>query len=254
MQEDRDLKESLKELLRRIKGSADAEAVDRAKKDFKQVLEKATPLMIAQAEQELVGEGFTRDDLVSACDVHLELFRESLQEDSDLPPDHPVSRFRKDHRIILGLMERLRDDLRAVRRLGSFEAASEEIGAAEALVDRLLDAENHNVRQENTLFPLLERHGLEQPPAIMWMEHTEMKEDKKRLKRFFGQIGKADFDTLIDAMDLVTLRLLEKFAAHTMKEKNILYHAALEVLTEEEWKDVREECDSLGYLSEEENQ
>jgi len=250
MNEDRELIEALKEMLRKIRGSADQATVESAKREFKKLLEKATPLAIAQAEQELAGEGFTRDDLASACDAHLELFRESLQEDSDLPDDHPVSRFRKDHGVILDLLERLRRSLKAIREKGSFEAAPDETSSASSLVDRLLDAENHNVRQENTLFPLLERHGLEQPPAIMWMEHTEMKEDKKRLRHFLGQIGKADFDTLIDSLDVVSLRLLEKFAAHTMKEKNILYHAALEVLTEEEWNDVREECDSLGYLSE----
>ena len=249
MDNDAALKESLKDMLRTIKGAAGAEAVERAKQDFKHLLDKATPLMIAQAEQELVAEGFTREDLVSACDAHLELFRESLAEDSDLPADHPVSRFREDHRIILGLMEKLRDTLKVLRAKGSFEAAPEEMKAAADLVDRLLDAENHNVRQENTLFPLLERHGLEQPPAIMWMEHTEMKEDKKKLKRYLDQKETTDFRTLIDLLDSTSLRLIEKFAAHTLKEKNILYHAALEVLTEEEWKDVREECDNLGYLS-----
>jgi DUF438 domain-containing protein len=54
----------------------------------------------------------------------------------------------------------------------------------------------------------------------------------------------------MDLLDGVSLRLMEKFAAHTLKEKNILYSAALDVLSEDEWKDIREECDNLGYFAE----
>jgi len=126
---------------------------------------------VAQAEQKLVGESFTRDDLVSARDVHLELFRESLQEESDLPDDHPVSRFRKNLGVILGLLERLRDSLKSVGRKGSFEAA---------LVDRLLDAENHNVGQESTLFPLLERHGT-------YLGTVDVVQDATELRSLAGQ-------------------------------------------------------------------
>ncbi len=251
MSDDRELKESLKDLLRTMKGETDPESLEKTRRDFKGLLSRATPLAIAQAEQELVGEGFTQNDLVSACDVHLELFRDSFAESEiQVPADHPVARFQKDHRIILALMEDLRNTLKAARAAGSREAAGTELEKAGMLIEKLLDAENHNVRQENTLFPLLERHGLEQPPAIMWMEHTEMKEDKKRVRLLLSKAGETDFGTLMDLLDGVSLRLLEKFAAHTLKEKNILYAAALDVLSEDEWKDIREECDNLGYFAE----
>lgn len=249
MNTEREIKESLKDLLRRLKGESREETLAEVRREFKDLLSRATPLMIAQAEQELVGEGFTQTDLVSACDVHLELFRDSLAEsDIKVPGDHPIARFQEDHRLILAVMENLRDTLKEARKKGAFADAQEELNRAKELIDRLLDAENHNVRQENTLFPLLERHGLEQPPAIMWMEHTEMKEDKKKVALLLEKAKETDFDTLMDLLDGTSLRLLEKFASHTLKEKNILYAAALDVLSEEEWKDIREECDNLGYF------
>jgi hypothetical protein len=251
MNTDSELKESLKDLLRKIKGETDPARIDAVRRDFKGLLSRATPLMIAQAEQELVGEGFTQTDLVSACDVHLELFRESMAEaELDVPADHPVARFQKDHRLILDMMEDLRDTLKRAREKGGTSAAAEDFARAKTRIEKLLDAENHNVRQENTLFPLLERHGLEQPPAIMWMEHTEMKEEKKTIKLLLEKTGETDFAVSMALLEGAALRLLEKFASHTLKEKNILYAAALEVLSEEEWKDIREECDNLGYFEE----
>jgi len=248
-QEQNPVKEGLKTLLKRIKSGTSQEELEKARAEFKGLLSRATPLLIAQAEQELIAEGFTQRDLVSACDVHLELFRSTIEQNEiQVPEGHPIARFQEDHRIILALMDQLRRVAGDLKKKGSFAEGRQELSKLEELIEKLLEAENHNVRQENTLFPLLERHGLEQPPAIMWMEHTEMKEQKKKLKKLLDQREEMDFDTFADLFLQNSILLQEKFANHTLKEKNILYQAALEVLTEEEWKDIKEECDALGYF------
>ncbi len=242
-------RESLKKLLMTVKGSENPERIAEVKKEFKEILRTANPLMIALAEQDLVKEGFRQEDLVSACDIHLELFRESLEYgEIDVPDGHPIARFQQDHRIILSLMEELRERLKTAGRSENAGEIRSELERAGKLVELLLEAENHNVRQENTLFPMLERHGIEQPPAIMWMEHTEMKEDKKKLRALLGDIAGRDPGPALGVMESIALRLVEKFATHTQKEQNILYRAALDVLSEEEWNDIREECDNLGYF------
>ena len=242
-------RESLKKLLMTVKGIENAERIAEVKKEFKEILRTANPLMIALAEQDLVKEGFRQEDLVSACDIHLELFRESLESgEIDVPDGHPIARFQQDHRIILSLMEELRERLKTAGRSENAGEIRSELERAGKLVELLLEAENHNVRQENTLFPMLERHGIEQPPAIMWMEHTEMKEDKKKLRALLGDIAGRDPGPALGVMESIALRLVEKFATHTQKEQNILYRAALDVLSEEEWNDIREECDNLGYF------
>ncbi len=198
-QENNPVKEGLKTLLKRIQGGTDQEELEKARAEFKGLLSKATPLLIAQAEQELIAEGFTQQDLVSACDVHLELFRSTIEQNEiSVPEGHPIARFQEDHRIILTLMDELRHLAGELKKKGSYEHATRELQRLAELIEKLLEAENHNVRQENTLFPLLERHGLEQPPAIMWMEHTEMKEQKKKLKKLLDQKEEMDFATFAD--------------------------------------------------------
>lgn len=244
-------KEELKKLLKKIKGKeSDSRAISDARREFKEVLARATPMMIALAEQELVQEGFSQDDLVTACDIHLELFKDSIEKpDLEVPADHPIARFQEDHRVILRMMEELRETVLKAKSRGSLEAARAEMESIEELIGDLLEAENHNVRQENTLFPILERHGLEQPPAIMWLEHTEMKQQKKKILSLITERETKDFTTLINLLEAMSIMLIEKFAAHTQKEQNILYVTALEVITEEEWNDIKEECDNLGYFN-----
>ncbi len=250
-----DLKEQIKQVLREVRTSREV----RSSKDvgstpvqhirIKQLLSHATPAMIAQAEQELVSEGFTQADLTSACDAHLELFREAAGEHTfDLPADHPISHFETDHRVILQTLADLRAAIASARDKNSLQAAAGELIEMQRCADLLLAAENHNVRQENTLFPILERHGIEQPPAIMWQEHTDMRRDKKNLVFILSTV--AEIEEMLKRLDAAAIVFTEKFAAHTQKETRILYPASLELFSEEEWRDIKEECDNLGYFTE----
>ncbi len=48
-------------------------------------------------------------------------------------------------------------------------------------------------------------------------------------------------------LDAVALALAEMLSSHFYKENNILFPAALEVIGESEWLDIRHQFDELGY-------
>ena len=242
-------KQKIKELLKKVSEKTSPEEMAILKKDFKETIKDANPLVIAAAEAEMMKEGATIDDLMKACDVHLEMFKDVIRNPNlKVPAGHPIASFQEDHKNILSVMEKLIDEIKEAKKIGNAEDAVTEIRMIEKLADKLMDAENHNVRQENTLFPILERHGIEQPPAIMWHDHTEMKEQKKELIKVLKAKETMPFETLIKRIEPLAMLLLEKFGSHTQKEENILYVTAMKVITEEEWKDIKEECDNLGYF------
>lgn len=219
------------------------------KKDFKETIKDANPLVIAMAEAELIKEGGTIEGLMKACDVHLELFKDVIRNPNLKVPDgHPIRNFQEDHKNILTFMEKLIDEIKTAKKVGNYEDAKTEIRMIQLLMDKLMEAENHNVRQENTLFPVLEKHGIEQPPAIMWHDHTEMKEHKKAMLKAAQGFAPGNFMATLEKLAPMAALLLEKFGSHTQKEENILYVTALNVITEQEWKDIKEECDNLGYF------
>lgn len=246
----KDKKNKIKEALRRLKGNESPEEMERLKREFQELVEDANPLLIAMAEQDLLSEGMEFSDLKNACTAHLELFGGMLEKHEVAAPEgHPVKTFQMEHRAILKLMNAFRDSVHAAGEKGSAEAAGAEIDRVRELANRLLEAENHNVRQENTLFPILERHGVTAPPAVMWEEHTEMKEMKKAILKEIGRLNERPFAEWIDRLDTMARVLTEHFFAHSQKENHILYQTALSVITPEEWKDIAEECDHLGYFS-----
>jgi uncharacterized protein len=243
-------KEKLKGLLRSLKDEKDPEKLKSVKSRFKDLLSTADPIMIVLAESELIGDGYSQDDLVTACDAHLELFRDAIEHpDLTVPEGHAIALFQNDHRVILGLMERLVRTVQTMTTRTDYAGAEEEIVLAEQVMNKLLESENHNVRQENTLFPVLERHGVDSPPAIMWSEHLDMKSQKKKLLATLRDRTKFPFPEYAGLLYGMARMLLDKFGAHTQKEQNILYAVALDVITDAEWKEIKEECDELGYFN-----
>ncbi len=242
-------KVKIKELLKKLKKDSTCSNLDEIKKEFKKTVKDANPLMIAMAEGELVNEGFSMDDLTRACDIHLQLFKDSIENPNlKVADDHPLHKFQEEHKGILNWLDRLIQTIKQAKNKENYHQAKDHLELIQKIANKLMEAESHNVRQENTLFPVLEKHGIEQPPKIMWMEHTEMKEQKKKLLKFLNEKEKYDFKNFFDILHGMATHLMEKFGSHTMKEENILYVTALDVISDQEWKDIKEECDNLGYF------
>ncbi len=242
-------RDQLKTMMKAIKTTTSIEEIERMKSEFKTLLDQADPLVIALAEQDLASEGMSMEEFLQVCDIHLELFREKVQNpDLKVPDDHPIARFQQDHRIILRWMDRLREAIKEIATYDDWEGAKPKLPEVKTLLTKLMEAENHNIRQESALFPALEQKGIEKPPAIMWQEHTEMRQDKKALLKLFEQVEKVDFALWVNQMYQLSMRLYEKFLLHTQKEQNILYKVALEVLSQQDWINVKEATEEVGFF------
>ncbi|MGQ9506973.1 MAG: DUF438 domain-containing protein, partial [Candidatus Bathycorpusculaceae bacterium] len=103
------------------------------------------------------------------------------------------------------------------------------------------------LREENVLFPNLEKHGITEPPAIMWMEHNQIREKKKALSKLIENYGALNFLDFKKQLGELAETLNNLLASHFFKENNILFPTSLRVITENEWKAIRSEFDEIGY-------
>src|SRR5664280_2945008 len=87
------LKEDLKAVLRKLYAGEDPVT---CKAQFKELIAKADPLLIATAEAELAREGFSTDQLMEACDVHMDVFRDQLAR-AGIHPGQDTQRARRIH-------------------------------------------------------------------------------------------------------------------------------------------------------------
>jgi PAS domain S-box-containing protein len=240
-------KEILKELIRQLhSGTPPAEV----KEKFKQVLKDVSSTEIARIEDELVKEGMPREELQRLCNVHLEVFREQLEKEKtqmEISPENPVNILMEEHKILLRFLEEMDAIVKSVQQADDSKIINDVMPQLKHIAEDFLDTEKHYLREENVLFPILEKHGVSEPPAIMWTEHTKLREQKKRFHKLIEDYDKMSFEDFKGQLCSVAGSLYEILSSHIFKENNILFPTALQVVTEQEWKDARKEFDEIGY-------
>lgn len=237
-------KRMLKELIKQLHAGASPQEV---KERFKQDLEGISPLEIAKIEQELIKEGIPREEIQRLCDVHLAVFREQLEKQKlEIPPRHPINILMEEHKIMLQLSEKLNTIARRVQPTSDISYA-DDITQLEHIAEDFLDAEKHYLREENVLFPFLEKHGITEPPAMMWKEHNQIREKKKKLHNIVQNRNAVSLQDFKKQLGETARSLSNLLPSHFFKENNILFPAALRTVTSEEWKEIRKEFDEIGY-------
>jgi PAS domain S-box-containing protein len=240
-----DVKKLVKDLIKQLHEGKNPEEV---KKQFRNTLQKVSSTQIAQAEQELVKEGMPQQEIRKLCDVHLAVFRESLDKQKiELDVDHPIYVLMEEHNVILKYIEELKSIIQRVAGATSFDDVADEVDRLGHVAEHLMEVEKHNVREENVLFPYLEKHGVSEPPAVMWAEHNELKEKKKQLLKLSEIHGKIAFKDFAKQLTDIGGYITEALSSHVYKENHILYPAALQTIDDSEWGEIREQCDELGY-------
>ena len=221
---------------------------DEVKERFKEALENIGPLEISKVEEELIEEGMPREEVRKLCDVHLAVFRESLEREKALVPvGHPIYILMEEHKIILQTATELKNVAQKIKEAKDFTSVSREMEQLRHIEEHLKDSESHYIREENVLFPYLEKHGVTQPPAIMWMEHDEIREIEKGLYKLIDEYQSMAFSDFSKQLEEAATSLANLLSSHIYKENNILYPTVLRVITESEWKNAREQFDELGY-------
>lgn len=244
-----DQKERLKELLRMLRSEELSEAGKEQARGLLRVLDAST---LGLLEQELIHEGITQEEIrTHLCDLHLEVLRESLAAQRiQVESPHPIHTLMAEHQAILAILTELGGVAESLKTRRGFEQAARETARLPALARDLLDAESHHQREEQVIFPLLEKHGIHEPPAIMRADHEAFRRRKGRL----SQLAEAarnpkslDFGLWrCEVVDLAEY-LERELESHIFKEDNILYQMALQAFTPEEWEAVKRDCDRLGY-------
>ena len=240
-----DTRRELKKLFQSLDQGEDPEEV---KKKFKDVIRDASPTDIALVEQELINEGMDREKIQELCDVHMAVMQEALNKGGVLtPPGHPIHILMEEHKLMLQFAEELNIAAKKAKKAKNYDSIRDVMEKVEHIVKHFKESESHYVREENVLFPYLEKHGVTQPPAIMWMEHIKIREIKDRLYTVADTCHDIAFSDFTGQLEETGLALAEMLNSHFSKENTILFPTALDVIPEVEFKEIRRQFDDLGY-------
>lgn len=219
--------EILKEIIKDLHRGVDLSIV---KKRFQELIKDVAPSEIANMEQQLIKEGMPEEEVKRLCEVHVEVFKESLEKKvmPGLPAGHPVHTYMLENRAA----EEILDEMKKIEDL------SKERDRLLSLLDRLSEIERHYLRKENQLFPVLEAKGISGPSKVMWALHDDIRMMLKDVK------AKTQDSTITEKAVKALLHMINDMI---YKEEHILFPMALETLDEDDWTRVRQGEDEIGY-------
>ncbi len=232
-------KEALKAVIKRLHAG---ESVKALKDQFGEAIRGATAGEIAEAERALISEGVSVAEIQHLCDLHVAVFRDSLDEEPEPEslPGHPVFTFRMENEVTLRLLEAMANTLAEWMRTGE----QERLDALRQQADNLTAIKKHYSRKENLLFPYLEKKGLEGPATVMWGVDNEIRE---KIKDFTTTLKKPkpDPQVTLDQFKDMAHQIQEMI----YKEEKILFPEALDRLSEADWGEIREQEAEIGYFN-----
>ena len=172
------MKDQIKSYLQRLNHG---EALESVPADFVRECKDVDPSAIMQAEQELLREGTSIEELQRLCDVHSALFHDSATDAQKLHAKdiqdqrlsaaaaliqisgHPLQTFTLENAALEKLIARARQAL-------------ENNGITNELLDELRQIAIHYARKGDLLYPHLKvQYGISGPSAVMWTVDEDRK-------------------------------------------------------------------------------
>jgi DUF438 domain-containing protein len=229
-------REALKRVIRQLH---EGKSVDEVKAEFAALLEGVSAAEIAALEQGLIAEGMPEMEIKRLCDVHVAAFKDALdaQEKPESLPGHPVYTFRAENAAAAQVL----DALEAAIKAGQWEQARTEL-------QRLREYDKHYLRKEYLLFPFLEKHSFSGPSSVMWAIHDDVRAGWEKLDELLagepstGSGQRPNPAQVAGAFDPLATAIREMF----YKEENILFPAALQMLSSEEWTSIHVQEPEFG--------
>jgi DUF438 domain-containing protein len=219
--------EALKKIIEDLHRGEDIKVL---KQRFLTLIRDVAPSEIANMEQRLIDGGMPEEEVKRLCDVHVEVFKESLEDKvvPGLPSGHPVHTYMSENREA----EKIILKLQAVH-----DIEKEKDLLLSGLVE-LQKIDLHYTRKENQLFPILEAFGISGPSKVMWALHDDIRKMFKDAIEATGA-GTVEVETLKTLFETVNDMIY--------KEEHILYPMALETLGDNDWAKVRDGEEEIGF-------
>lgn len=237
--------EVLKDILLRLHHGADADSVQ---EDFNQNFKGVSALEISMMEHELMGDetGITFEDVMGLCNVHANLFKGAVS-DVDAPDaeqeGHPVYVFKQENLALRSAMFRIRRIIENYEKPENADFRDDLLRGLKFQMGLLGQFDNHYKRKEELFFPLMEQHGHDAPPRVMWGVDDDIRELFQKAQAAVDKLPEVSIAEVSQAFETFA----HEFEEMVFKEEAILLMILLEALTQDDWLAIADESDAYGY-------
>ena len=228
--------EKLKELMLRLHQGEKEEIIQ---EEFNQYFDSISPYEIQVMERNLMQEGITYEEIMHLCKIHASLMSAKVESGEGMPDfekeGHPVMVLKKENLALRGAIDRIE------RLLQAYVSSKDEdlLKGLKRQISLLDQFENHYLRKEYALFPIMESKGITAPPKVMWGVHDEIREIYKNFKQAFDEQA----DDVMEQFLVAKEELLEMI----FKEENILIPMVAQAFHVDDWEKMAQDTPQYGY-------
>ena len=235
-------KERQQAILKILNFIQDGGELEEAKKMFQAAFDQVDVAEITAAERELIAQGLDPRKIQYLCNVHADVFKGNIKENKENPefekPGHPVHTFKLENMVLKSLIN---DAL--LPDLAKWEKGDK--GVLSKLRQELKDLAKihyHYARKETSMFPIMTKYGITAPPKVMWGVDDKIRKLIGQANLFISQkdINKAEVSKAIKETAHEVLEMI-------FKEEEIMLPMIDEVASEEDWGNVKNEEEQIGY-------
>ncbi len=207
---------------------------------------------VVEVEQELIKEGLPVAEVLKLCDIHAMVLDGNIDhtDAKSIPAGHPVDTFKKENRELEKQVMQLDGYYEIVKQVAQTDSTNilyETVIPMIAAFNSLMDVDKHYRRKENLLFPYLESKGITGPPTVMWGKHDETRASLKNAIEVLKNSKSATAAELVDIIEIVLAPASKSITDMIMKEEQILFPMTMDELTDQEWYDILQQTNEIGY-------
>lgn len=235
-------KERQQAILKILNFIQDGGELEEAKKMFQAAFDQVDVAEITTAERELIAQGLDPRKIQYLCNVHADVFKGNIKENKENSefekPGHPIHTFKLENMVLKSLVN---DAL--LPDLAKWEKGDK--GVLSKLRQELKDLAKihyHYARKETSMFPIMTKYGITAPPKVMWGVDDKIRKLIGQANLFISQkdINKAEVSKAIKETAHEVLEMI-------FKEEEIMLPMIDEVASEEDWGNVKNEEEQIGY-------
>ncbi len=244
----RDSESRKKALKRLILLLHEGESPEEIKAELTNLMGKIPHGEIVEVEQELISEGLPEEEIVKLCDIHSKVIEGQIDhsQDKEVPPGHPVDTFKKENTELKKVTNELN------KLFGESENLKKEdvrnyLLKLRSNFNLLMDVEKHYQREENLLFPFLEKKGVTGPPKVLWEKHDEIRSLLKSSIEASALKEEIEPDEIQTAINMLFKPAVDGVDDMIMKEEEILLPMSLDNLSDSEWYEIYVQTPEIGF-------
>lgn len=224
---------------------------EEVKREFNELIKEVDATEIANMEQRLINEGMNPEDIKKLCDVHAAVFRETLSknEQAGFVPGHPLHTLKHENEEARRSLSIIQNNIDELFQATDREQISQLISTLKKNTDYFSkNLDKHYSKKENILFPYLEKYNITGPPSVMWSVDDEIRDLVKNFMDLLNKLEPENINEISEKVKEGLLKVKERSAEMFFKEESILSPMMNNVLSVEEWAEIKDESNEFGVV------